>query len=363
MTDKQDVIVSLLKEIDKNVENLGGFETDVLLSNRITNVENKAATNEGNIATLNKRVTTLENAEPSGGGGGTTSGGYPVVTVEDDFNITAEPNTFYDIKNDTNSEININFVEDGYSARSQDKHILFTFDGWDTDEMFEAAMLLSYTGGKVVSDTSREGYTYRMDINYFLELSHATSYLVPVYFSEMPETGKSVEAFVPLSEMNFGEDVSTTLSNIQIVNADNDYLVEVSLESGASVVNFLTEVTNDNSNFQYKYSIWGIFNTDGLEYVYTNKPYINIMSTDDVYIDDGVSLALIGVNRVTVKLNKNILGSDTLKEFVFNVNSPANVIFNQNIKWHNNNIPDLTASGLVTISVFNQVGCYTFVNN
>jgi DNA polymerase III sliding clamp (beta) subunit (PCNA family) len=78
MIDKQDAIVSLLKEIDKNVENLG-----------------------------------------VGGGNTPTSisGGYPVVTVEDDFNITAEPNTFYDIKNDTNSEININFVEDGYSTR------------------------------------------------------------------------------------------------------------------------------------------------------------------------------------------------------------------------------------------------------
>ena len=175
MTDKQDVIVSLLKEIDKNIENLGGSETDVLLSNRITtlensvktintdingikttnttqttnitsntnkintanqnitnltnelstvknnvstntsnigtlttdvntlkttsatktelnttntslnttntnvsnlttrvtNAENKATTNESNIHTLNERVTTLENAEPSGGGSGT----------------------------------------------------------------------------------------------------------------------------------------------------------------------------------------------------------------------------------------------------------------------------------------------------
>lgn len=44
MTDKQDVIVSLLKEIDKNIENLGGSETDVLLSNRITTLENSVKT-------------------------------------------------------------------------------------------------------------------------------------------------------------------------------------------------------------------------------------------------------------------------------------------------------------------------------
>lgn len=118
MIDKQDIIVSLLKGIDKNIDNLGGSETDVLLSNRITtlensvktintaitgiestnttqtanitsntnkidttntnvsnlttrvtDVENKATTNESNLNTLNERVTTLENAEPSGGGG------------------------------------------------------------------------------------------------------------------------------------------------------------------------------------------------------------------------------------------------------------------------------------------------------
>jgi hypothetical protein len=28
------------------------------------------------------------------------SGGYPVVTVENDFNIEAQPNTFYNIKNE-----------------------------------------------------------------------------------------------------------------------------------------------------------------------------------------------------------------------------------------------------------------------
>ena len=88
MTDKQDLIVSLLKEIDKNVENLG-----------------------------------------VGGGNTPTSisGGYPVVTVEDDFNITAEPNTFYNIKNNADSEININFNPEEFYNTGNDKILLFTF--------------------------------------------------------------------------------------------------------------------------------------------------------------------------------------------------------------------------------------------
>lgn len=299
-----------------------------------------------------------------GNPGSNASGGYPVVTVQDDFNITVQPNTFYDIYNDeSTNEVNINFAEDGYSARSYAKHIMFTFDGWDVDEMSEAAMLFCYAGGKVVPDISREGYTYRMDIKYFLPESGGTfTYIIPVYFSEMPETGKSVNAFAPLSEIDFGEDVFAPLANIQIVNEDNDYLVEV-LGEGAEVPCFLTEVSNDNVNFQYKYSVWGMPAQGGMQYVYTNKPYISITSTDDVYVSDDVSLTSVGVEGITVKLNEeNVVGSDTLKEFVFNVNSPANIIFNQHIKWHNDNMPDLTQEGTYTISVFNRVGCYTFVN-
>ena len=291
-----------------------------------------------------------------------TSLGYPVVTVEDDFNITAEPNTFYDIKNDTDSEININFVEDGYSARSQFKHIMFTFDNLDTDEMFDVAMLFSHTGGRVVSDTSREGYTYRMNVNYKPGLSYATSYLIPVYFSEIPDTGKNVKVFIPLSEMDFGGDVSATLSNIQIVNEDNDYLVEISV-NGTTTVTVFTEVNNDNFNFQYKYSVWGLIAMNGIKYVYTNEPYINITSADDVYVEDGVSLASIGIERLAVKLNGNIVGSDIIKEFVFNFNSPASITLNKKIKWHNDNTPDLTQTGVYTMSIVNGVGCYTFVNN
>lgn len=40
-----------------------------------------------------------------------TVGGYPVITVEDDFNIDAEPGVFYDIRNKENDEININLED------------------------------------------------------------------------------------------------------------------------------------------------------------------------------------------------------------------------------------------------------------
>lgn len=50
-----------------------------------------------------------------------------------------------------------------------------------------------------------------------------------------------------------------------------------------------------------------------------------------------------------------------VNEFVFNINSPANITFNKEIKWNNDEEPDLTQEGMYTISIVNGVGCYTFV--
>ena len=50
-------------------------------------------------------------------------------------------------------------------------------------------------------------------------------------------------------------------------------------------------------------------------------------------------------------------------EFIFNINSPANISFDKEIKWNNNEEPDLNQQGICTISILNGVGCYTFVNS
>lgn len=52
-----------------------------------------------------------------------------------------------------------------------------------------------------------------------------------------------------------------------------------------------------------------------------------------------------------------------VNEFVFNINSPANISFDKEIKWNNDNAPDLTKTGIYTISILDGVGCYTFVNS
>lgn len=76
-----------------------------------------------------------------------------------------------------------------------------------------------------------------------------------------------------------------------------------------------------------------------------------------------MSLSSMISSSVEVKVNEDQLASDTIKEFLFNVNSPANIVFNESVKWHNDNTPDLTKTGIYTISILNGVGCYTFVNS
>lgn len=313
MTDKQDVIVSLLKEIDKNVENLG-----------------------------------------VGGGNTPTSisGGYPVVTVEDDFNITAEPNTFYNIKNDADSEISITFGND-YFIDKISKHLMFTGDFVGDETYSEVLLYCSYFGGKVYKDSSKEGYTHRVDIN-------QADMIIHLYVSDEIKTGNNVSVYVDGSSLAEGlGDIMFELNNIIILNEGVNYLVYVSLSEGGPTPHCLSEVSNDNSLFNYKYNIIGAAAMYGITTIYTNEPYYK---ASNFYLPDGQDLSS-ELGEIQVVSNVETTGSDVTNEFVFNINAPANIIFNRTIKWHNNTPPDLTSEGVYTISIVNSVGCYTFVNN
>jgi hypothetical protein len=93
------------------------------------------------------------------------------------------------------------------------------------------------------------------------------------------------------------------------------------------------------------------------EYFYTNEPCDIATSA---FISNGTDFLEAQLVKV---LNKDIKPSNIVNEFVFNINSPANIIFNEEIKWNNDNTPDLTKPGICTISIVNGVGCYTFVNS
>jgi hypothetical protein len=277
-------------------------------------------------------------------------GGYPVVTVEDNFNIEAKSNTFYNIKNNADTEVNINFKSEEFYATGKNKHIMFTYDNVNPEGIIGFA---SHIGGVVVEDNSIEGYKYRMDV----DANSIGGGIVKVYLSDNIIEGTDITVYVNL----FEEESTEEIKNIHIINKDIDYLYYISItsEEGIFVTPFiiLEEVEND-SEFKHKYKYYGLLNIMLMsEYLYTNEP-INMATSIFIYNGDSYTEGVI--NKV---LNKDIKAGDIVNEFVFNINSPANIIFSEKIKWNNDSIPDLTKTGIYTISIVNGVGCYTFVNN
>lgn len=274
--------------------------------------------------------------------------GYPVVTVEDNFNIEAKPNTFYNIKNNADSEVNINFKSEEYYVTGKNKYIMFTWDNIDPDSTIAIA---SYIGGIVVEDSSMEGYKYRIDI----DASALGANVVSVYLDKNIEDGVNIKAYANI----LGTEEIAELTNIHIINKDIDYLYYINSESVTYNIPLITleEVEND-SDFKYKYKQHSLLNAmESVEYLYTNEP-IDIATSIFVLYEDNYQ-ELIIVNKI---LNKDIKPSNIANEFVFNIKSPTNIIFNEEIKWNNDNAPDLTKTGIYTISILDGVGCYTFVN-
>ena len=280
------------------------------------------------------------------------SGGYPVVTVEDNFNITAEPNTFYNIKNDADSEVNINFNPEKFYSTGTDKILLFTFD--DVNDI--TSLLLNLTtsvGIAFKKDTSKEGYKYS-SITDLSALGYGT---VIIYAKEYPTSGKDLGVCVS-NDVAGVDNFEMTLTNIVVFNEHIDTIVQFEFMEINIYGIFIKEVENDNVKFKHKYYT---YIDGGYGYVYTLEPfptcstmYVNMFGNDEPDYE----------HAIDVKIYKNPIDiSKYINEYVFNINSPANIIFTQEVKWHNDNIPDFTKEGVYTISIVNGVGCYTFVKS
>jgi hypothetical protein len=90
--------------------------------------------------------------------------------------------------------------------------------------------------------------------------------------------------------------------------------------------------------------------------LYTQVEYTK---ADKVLIE--VSDGEIDEFPMIVQSNKVLTMPDEIKEFVFNLKSPANIVLSHPVSWNNDNTPDFTKSGTYTLSILNGVGCYTFV--
>lgn len=315
---------------------------------------------------------------------GSVGGGvYPVVTVTDDFNIEAEPNTFYNIKNSSEEQVNINIPTNKLYVDDQQKTVMFIFD-----ELIQAASSdsqLFFTpllfGGKLIPDTSIEGYKYKFDITPHLKQWYdevlflgtgGELNIIDYYLSDSLDV-EGISLLVQMSAKNSDGEIENSglpfpMTNVQILTDFSDELAYVTVKDGYNeleeglilpdnIPHIFIEMENDNEEYQYKYRIFGIIQSMyGYDYLYSNEPY-NI--TQNIYSGGGSDV----LEMCSIKFVKNIptKGCEVANEYVFNINSPANVTFNQSIKWNNGNEPDLSQNGIYTISLLNGVGCYTFV--
>lgn len=294
-----------------------------------------------------------------GGTGGSTNGGYPIVTVEDNFNIDAQPNIFYNIKNNADSEVSINCKPEEFYAAGKDGLIFFIWE--NLEDTLDIIQIVNMCGIKLIADNSLQGFKYKSIISkeqlniLGVELEED----IVIYYSDYLQDGKDITAFTE----NHGQII---LKNVQILNKD-PYLCyipssAVGIPSDAKVPVVIAEdITNsgvdipDGYNYAYAATIAG-FDCG----VFTKKSYQE--DNNCIIIGPMAGGSPLDTNYELVE-NMNIEGSNIMKEFMFNFNSPANIIFNNIIKWNNNKEPDLTQEGVYTISIVNGVGCYTFVNS
>lgn len=327
---------------------------------------------------------------------------YPVVNVTDNFNIEAQPNTFYNIKNSGEDSVNISIDSANYSIEDKEKLTMFTWDTWMEDlgtysDLVEILMISIFLGHHIKEDSTHEDYKYSSfqylgfqqteeDSDSVITLTRNVQIQIKSYFSDEVKTGNNINWCIKqlLCKMKavdengnvvediemdlielLGQDIIIPITNVQVLTDNNDDLALITLKEEyqqsmglplSDLPHVFTEVENDNSEYSHKYQVFGVIPLQmSITYVYTNEPVPN---TTDIY-GDGMNLS----EYADIKFIKNITtkGCEVANEYVFNINSPANVTFNQSIKWNNGNEPDLSQNGTYTISLLNGVGCFTFV--
>ena len=180
----------------------------------------------------------------------TASNGYPVVTIQDNFNIEVKPNIFYNIKNNADSEININFNPEEFYSTGTDKILLFTFD--NVNEITSLFLEVSeYIGIVFKKDTSKEGYKYKSVI----DLSSEGYGTAIIYAKSYPTSGEDLEICVSNDVVGL-DNFEITLTNVIVFNEYIDSIVQLEVFDTQLYGLCIKEVENDNVKFKHKYHIY-----------------------------------------------------------------------------------------------------------
>lgn len=287
----------------------------------------------------------------SGTGTGTGSSTYPIEKVVLDENtqsVTLKPNVFYNLENNTDNEIDININPEELYNLGDDKILLLSFD--DVDQITSLFLeITEYIGIKLKPDTSKEGYKYKSVI----DLTNKNYGIVTLYVKEYPTTGSNAEFCISNDVLGLS-DYEITLTNLIVYNEDINTIMQHNFFGGGYAI-MIEEEENDNLKFKHKYRGYGLGQFISA-YTMDAYPNINVIYYNpfgETNEDDNINV---------VVFQNPIEASTSINEFIININTPANIVFNLPIKWHNDNVPDLTKEGIYTISIVNGVGCYTFVN-
>ena len=263
--------------------------------------------------------------------------GYPKVTVEGGTGmimLNAKANTFYDIKNTPDDVIMIqpnifeanNINGEMFIVEFDDiEGLEAIFPDYTEEEFVETKMLVMMGFSMIIASKQNDKYKiylYDIEVGGIYEIAEVDN--LDITDLEISTKG-----------------IILTIKNIKFI--------EPNYNVAGYPIN-VEEVESDNPEYKYKYKIVNnlIVIMMGLETYYSNIPIEEITHID---IED-MTIPLI-------KDNFKSLYDKNVGEFVFNFNTPCHVSIMCN--WNNKEEPDFYQEGVMTVSIVNNIGTYTFV--
>ena len=262
--------------------------------------------------------------------------GYPKVVVEGGTGmiiINANANIFYDIKNTPDDVI---MVQPNVFEANNINGEMFILE-FDDIEGLEA-MFPDYPEEAFVEIKIQIMAMFSMVI----VSKQNDKYKLYSYVPEEP-----IKEFVEVDNLDI-TDLEVSMEGF-VVTAKNIKFIEPNYNIAGYPV-YLEEVESDNPEYKYKYKIVNNFIVMmmGSDTYYSNTPLEEL-----TYVD------IEGAVAPLIKDNFKSLYDKNVGEFVFNFNTPANIHII--CDWNNEGEPDFSQEGVMTVSIVNNIGIYTFV--
>lgn len=278
--------------------------------------------------------------------GSSTTSGYPIKII--DINETntcyVDPNVFYKIKHQ--GRFTLMFTSEAEYYNQSGDFAVFTAES--ADESVAAYIQLLTGGGLLVEDTSLEGYSYKM-------LMNVDGVDVSIYFSQNPNENSTCTIYVPNVYYN-GEIVVPTFTTeiYNITRLNNQGFVYNINFMGISLNTWFIQTESTVEGIYAYIPMNPVLQQFGN--VFTDVP---IEEATKVYLSDEIA-EVVGFSEISITKILSYKEVTETCEYIFEVNTPCEIQTLHSFYWNNGNIPDLTQSGILTISIIGGHACYTF---